>query len=404
MPAFGVRSQKENIHRIFRIRQKGENKMNIAHIRGILAALLFAASTVVLADDLAKVSPLDGLPRGATESVTYARGSFEGFVKAVDAPQPVHFDSAVHGKPAPFLEMYPRLASIPKTVASGLYMSGRFTGAWLGSTVTLTLDGIQNESFSRTTGTLRLELWAVSSPPARAGGWTGYKLATFSTLSPLPPRTFYSDIVRTGTMSYPPDGTYWLVLALTEYSPGSCSQADGYCLQDSLNSDTTSTFGNAAPPPPPPPPTRGVATRSLGARATVSGSATAFGGFSVATSARVYILVRGNSLGSLGVTQAYMDAPRVRLYNAAGSDLVSQAGMAGFNFCVSSNTTTDLPVVQLYQGRGQPVHPRDSCYTTVLGAGSYTFSVTPSNGATSASTSSTTFSGEVLFEVTLTRP
>ena len=383
--------------------------MNLAHIRSILAALLVAASTAALADSMAKRSPLDGVPRGNAASLQALPPSLASFARAIDESTPFVTGADLRGGSAAYGGMVPRFKTQPMTVSSGLYMSGAWAASWVGSTVSLSLAYIYNDSSTRTSGTLRLELWAVASPPARAGGWNGYKLATFSTLNPLPTRTYYSDIVRTGTMSYPPDGTYWLVLAMTEYSPGSCSQADGFCLQDSLNSDSTSTFGNAAPPPPPPPPppsnsSAGVEATSLGARATVSGSATAFGGFSVASSARVYILVRGNSLGTLGVTQAYMDAPRVRLYNANGADMVSQGGLPGFNFCLASNTTTDLPVVQLYQGRGQPVHSRDSCYVTTLGAGTYTFSVTPSNGATSTSASSATFSGEVLFEVTLQRP
>ena len=376
--------------------------MTMAHIRSILAASLLAASYGAFADAMVKVSPLDGVPRGSASSAPHPRGAMPARTQAIDAgatPAP----TAESGGVAAFSDV--GFNARPKTIANGLFMAGAWAASWLGSTVSVSLGEINNESYTRSSGTLRLELWAVASPPARAAGFSGYKLATFATLSPLPTRMFYSDIVRTATMSYPPDGTYWLVLALTEYDPANCNQSDGYCLQDSLNSQGTSTFGNAAPPPPPPPTsnTSGVEATSLGARATVSSSATAFGGFSVAGSARAHILVRGNSLGTLGVTQAFMDAPRVRLYNAAGADLVSQAGLQGFNFCLASNST-DLPVVQLYQGRGQPVHSRDSCYSTVLPAGTYTFSVTPSNGSTSNSATSATFSGEVLFEVTLRRP
>jgi hypothetical protein len=341
-----------------------------------------------------KLSPLDGMPRGTALSTSGAASPPPGSVEAQDpGAGEVPKSSGAPETAAPS-------AILPKTLANGLYMSGPWSAAWIGSSVSLSLASINNDSFSRTTGTLRLELWAVTSPPARAAGFSGYRLATFTTFSPLPSRTFYSNIARTGTMSYPPDGTYWLVLVLSEFDSINCSQADRFCLQDSLNSDRTSGFGVVAPPPV----TLGVVANSLGARAFVSGSATAYGGFSLAAAARVLILVRGNSLGSLGVTQSFMDAPRVRLYNAAGGDLVTQGGRPGFNFCVPTNTATDLPIVQFYQDRGMPVHSRDSCYTAMLGAGGYTFTIEPSTAATSSSATSSTFSGEVLFEVNLARP
>lgn len=140
-----------------------------------------------------------------------------------------------------------------KTLANGLYMSGVWNASWSGSSVTLTLDRINNDSFTRSTGTLRLELWAVVTPPARAAGFTGYRLAAFSTLNPLGTRQFYSSIVRSGTMNYPPDGTYWINLVLAEYDPANCSQSDGFCIQDSLISTSQTTFGVPPPPPPPPP-------------------------------------------------------------------------------------------------------------------------------------------------------
>ena len=57
---------------------------------------------------------------------------------------------------------------------------------------------------------------------------------------------------------------------------------------------------------------KAASTRTLGARATASPSATVFGGFELAQSTVVYVLVRGNSLGSLGVTNNFLDRPRLR--------------------------------------------------------------------------------------------
>jgi len=122
---------------------------------------------------------------------------------------------------------------------------------------------------------------------------------------------------------------------------------------------------------------------------------TLFGGFELASSSTVYILVRGNSLGTLGVTQSFLDSPRVRLYNAQGEEVLFTGGFTG----CSSSANSGGPVVTYYTTvRGQPPHARDACTSQTLAAGGYSFTVTPSTtGAISAPNS-----GEVLFEVTLT--
>ena len=148
---------------------------------------------------------------------------------------------------------------------------------------------------------------------------------------------------------------------------------------------------------------KAVSTQTLGSRATVTPTATAFGGFEIKAAADVYVLVRGNSLGTLGVTQGFLDAPRVRLYTATGVDIITDSfGRAGFNACVSGSVFTD-PVVNYYANtRGQPAHARDACVAVHLIAGAYTFTVTPSIvGVTTDSGSSNPSSGEMLFEVTL---
>lgn len=141
---------------------------------------------------------------------------------------------------------------------------------------------------------------------------------------------------------------------------------------------------------------KAASTRTLGSRATVTPSLTVYGGFELAAPATVYILVRGNSLGTLGVTQSFLDRPRVRIYNAAGQDLIiDNAGRPGFNFCTAS---TDQAVITFYNNRGQPASTNDACLAADFSAGAFTFSVTPT--ALSGTTSSPS-SGEILFEVTL---
>lgn len=145
--------------------------------------------------------------------------------------------------------------------------------------------------------------------------------------------------------------------------------------------------------------------QSFGSRGTVTPTATLYGGFALGSTAVVYFLIRGNSLGTLGVTQAYLDLPRVRIYNSQGQDIVLDlSGNVGFNSCLGSNTFA-APVRNYYTfTRGQPPTDRDACTSGTLGPGVYTFSVTPAiPGVTTANPVllSTPSSGEVLFEITL---
>lgn len=147
---------------------------------------------------------------------------------------------------------------------------------------------------------------------------------------------------------------------------------------------------------------KAASTDTVASRGGVSAANSIYGGFQLNVSTTVYILVRGNSLSTLGVTSNYLDAPRVRLFNQSGQDLVTDnGGRPGFNGCVSANATTDLPVINYYTSRG-PVQSRDACLAAVLPAGVYTFSVTPSvAGMNTNATTSVPSSGEILFEVTL---
>lgn len=144
---------------------------------------------------------------------------------------------------------------------------------------------------------------------------------------------------------------------------------------------------------------KAASAQSLGSRATTTETAALYGSFALTAVTNVYILVRGNSLGTLGVTQDYLDLPRVRLFNQQGQDLVTDGqGIAGFNFCDGSNATLQQPVINYYQNvRAAPVHADDACIAAQFQPGVYTFQVLPTTGR---ATNSVPPSGEVLFEVT----
>lgn len=137
-------------------------------------------------------------------------------------------------------------SSDTKSLADGLYMDGVWQATYGAgfSSVTVTLPFIYNDRLY-TSGTLRLSYWATTYYPARGASITGYRLATFATFAPLLPYHYYYDIVRSGAMSVPPNGTYWLVLVLEEYDPSRCSDPGGYCLADDAVSFQQRTFGPA---------------------------------------------------------------------------------------------------------------------------------------------------------------
>jgi hypothetical protein len=143
-----------------------------------------------------------------------------------------------------------------------------------------------------------------------------------------------------------------------------------------------------------------ASANTVASRGFVSRTQPLYGGFSLAAASTVYILVRGNSMNTLGITSNYLDQPRVRLFDQANSDLINVSGSSfpGANGCSGANLT----VATYYQNRGIPTATGDFCVVATLSAGAYTFTVNSSAaGVNTNGTNSSPSSGEVLFEVTL---
>ena len=134
----------------------------------------------------------------------------------------------------------------------------------------------------------------------------------------------------------------------------------------------------------------GSPVSTMGSRGTVTPTATMYGGFTISQTTNVIIVVRGQSLVTLGATSNGLTNPSLRLYNSIGQDLLTNTTGGNFvNVCPATQTTA----IYYLTRRGQALDATDSCINPrVLAPGSYTFSITPSpNGDTS---------GEVLFEAT----
>jgi hypothetical protein len=124
---------------------------------------------------------------------------------------------------------------------------GNVTYTYVGGTAVLTVAQVENIS-SVSTGTLRLELWALPGPYTGAAV-NGYKLAEYTLGVLVPGFSFFN--VNSGDIAFtaPPDGTYTLVVELTEYVAGPFD--DGYVVDDWVNYYPAVLFGPPAGPPPP---------------------------------------------------------------------------------------------------------------------------------------------------------
>ena len=100
----------------------------------------------------------------------------------------------------------------------------------VGNTVVLQADKILNNEFSGISGTIRLELWAFSTP--YPGTTIGYKLASYS-VGQLYGGYYYYNI-NSGSIPFttPPPGTWYFSLQAREYVG---SGSDGYVTRDYID-------------------------------------------------------------------------------------------------------------------------------------------------------------------------
>ena len=134
------------------------------------------------------------------------------------------------------------LKLVPDTIVPNnttVYMSGNTTYQYAANQARMTVGQVNNDSYTVTTGQLRLSLWfsAASFPAA------GYDTADY-TLGQLAPRYYYSNI-DSGFVTFivPPTGCYHVSLLLEEYTGGQWVYDDyvAYTNLASINSGCTPT-------------------------------------------------------------------------------------------------------------------------------------------------------------------
>ena len=142
--------------------------------------------------------------------------------------------------------------SSPVRVAGGAYFGdveivGSTSWQVVGNSVNLNVQQVNNICTLGVSGSLRLDLWATTSPYG-GGAITGYRFGSLS-LNPLTGGYVYNNISQTVPYASPPDGVYYVTLTLAEFNNGS------YVTESYVNYGTFLTVGS-----PPSPPTANAAT------------------------------------------------------------------------------------------------------------------------------------------------
>ncbi len=122
--------------------------------------------------------------------------------------------------------------------ASTIELDGTFGYSISGTTLNLDLGKIINNRNGGTSGSLRVQLWATSSPYT-GGSINGYILGT-KDVGQLK-GGYYFDSQKTSTsFKNPPSGTYYVTLTLEEYT------SSGFVITDFLNLPGSKTFSSGA--------------------------------------------------------------------------------------------------------------------------------------------------------------
>jgi hypothetical protein len=130
--------------------------------------------------------------------------------------------------------------------AANVQFSGTVGYSYVGTTAVLTADKVQNLDAGGISGTLHMELWALSTPYTGTAV-TGYKMAQYS-LGQLSGGFFFANI-NSGNIAFtpPPNGVWYFVMILTEFIGSGPN--NGYATRDYANFQTPVVIGGATVTP-----------------------------------------------------------------------------------------------------------------------------------------------------------
>lgn len=131
--------------------------------------------------------------------------------------------------------------SAPTNFVTSYGFVGSSTFQIIGNLVYMTIDRVTNYSRSTTSGSLRIELWALSAPYSYPNSVSGYRVAAIRTVNitngsdVLAPNSSFSGINLTLAYTAPPAGYTYYTLFLDQYDSISCNSADYFCFVAYLN-------------------------------------------------------------------------------------------------------------------------------------------------------------------------
>jgi hypothetical protein len=114
------------------------------------------------------------------------------------------------------------LEAQPSNATTGLTMSGNVTATWSSSGIDMQVATIANTRGSGTSGTLRLDLWATTTPPVFGNTISFFRLGPTFTLGTLMAGFQFTN-VDSGLLAPfapPPNGCYFITVALEEFDSG----------------------------------------------------------------------------------------------------------------------------------------------------------------------------------------
>jgi hypothetical protein len=183
--------------------------------RAVAVAVLLAACSLVQAS-AAQAAIIEGGSGAGTGRLSPAAPGL-----AAALPQPRGADVAAQPPRTTAGPAVP-LEALPSNASTGLTMSGSVTASWSGSGIDMKAANISNTRSSGTSGTLRLQLWATTTPPVFGNNISFFPLGPTFTLGTLM-AGFHFTNVDSGLLAPftpPPNGCYFITVALEEFDGG----------------------------------------------------------------------------------------------------------------------------------------------------------------------------------------
>jgi hypothetical protein len=172
----------------------------------------------------------------SVEAAPAAAGAFAQSATREQALEP--------GEPAPpWMAPQARvLRPQPNYQPNDISIEGNVSYATSGSTLNLKADRVANNRSGGVSGTLRLYLWATPSRPVFGSTLSGYVLGYYQFSTTLQAGFYFGNVDRTVTYTQPPNGTYFVTMALEEFAA-----SGNYEYHDLVIFSSTITIGAVQP-------------------------------------------------------------------------------------------------------------------------------------------------------------